>query len=35
MSTIVMSAKECSSNVKNNTKTLCEEIKKLLMSFLL
>mgnify|MGYP001623059583 FL=1 len=28
MSTIVMSAKECSSNVKNNTKTLCEEIKK-------
>lgn len=28
MSTIVMSAKECSSNVKNNTKSLCEEIKK-------
>ena len=28
MSTIVMSAKECSSNVKNNTKNLCEEIKK-------
>lgn len=28
MSTIVMSAKECSSNVKNNTKTLCEKIKK-------
>lgn len=28
MSTVVMSAKECSSNVKNNTKSLCEEIKK-------
>lgn len=28
MSTIVMSAKECSSNVKNNTKALCEEIKQ-------
>ena len=28
MSTVVMSAKEYSSNVKNNTKSLCEEIKK-------